>query len=284
MGILKSSSYEKEQILDFYNDGAEIGRLERGIGKIEYQRTKDILERYLSTEKQVIYDIGGGIGVYSRWLAQLGHEVHMFELAPNAVDYAIGLNKNNSSPIYNIEVADARSINRPDESADIVLIMGPLYHLPEKEDRLKALREASRVLKNNGLLIVSAISRFSSTLWGLSVFGLYNDLLSEKDFSNMIEEELSSGQHIRPEKYKTFIARAFFHTPNELKEEIEETGLHFEKNIAVEGPVWMVPTFDEKWEQEESKIELLKICQLVEEQESLMGISPHFLAVCRKSE
>lgn len=57
-----------EEILEFYNKGAEIGRLERGIGKIEYERTKDIILRYLPKEKATIYDIGGGIVVYSRWL------------------------------------------------------------------------------------------------------------------------------------------------------------------------------------------------------------------------
>jgi SAM-dependent methyltransferase len=275
-------NYEKEQVLKFYNEGAEIGRLERGIGKVEYERTKEILLRYLPPKKQIIYDIGGGIGVYSSWLASLGHEVHLFELAPKAVEYAKELNKGKINPINTIEVADARNIERPNDSADIVLLMGPLYHLTQIEDRLKSLKEASRVLKKNGLIIVSAISRFSSTLWGLSVFGQYNDFINDNVFFEMIESELTDGQHIRPEKYNKFIARAFFHTPKELKQEIESVGLIHEKTLAIEGPVWIVPSFDEKWEQEESKERLLKICQKVEEQESLMGMSPHILAVGRK--
>jgi len=279
---MANSSYENEQILEFYNNGAEIGRLQRGIGKIEYERTKEILERYLPNERQVIFDIGGGIGVYSSWLANLGHQVHLFDLSPNSIEYAKELNKGNNQSIYKIEVSDAQTLNRPDESADIVLLMGPLYHLTKKEERLRALKEASRVLKNDGVIIISAISRFSSTLWGLSVFGQYNDFINENYFMSMIERELIDGQHIRPEKYNNFIARAFFHTPKELKNEIEEIGIIYEKTLAVEGPVWIVPTFEEKWEHEESKMQMLKICKMVEEQESLMGLSPHFIIVGRK--
>ncbi|MGJ7921655.1 class I SAM-dependent methyltransferase [Neobacillus sp. LXY-4] len=281
---MKHTGIEMDQILRYYNGGAEIGRLHRGIGKIEYERTKEILLRYLPNESQVIYDIGGGIGAYSSWLANIGHKVHMFELAPNAVEYAKELNKINNSPIFKIEVADGRNINRPDESADIALLMGPLYHLTEKEERLKSLKEASRILKKDGLLFVSAISRFGSTLWGLSVFGVSNDYINEQDFMDMLERELTDGQHIRPEhnKYENHIPRAFFHTPKDLKEEIELAGLSHEKTFAVEGPAWIVPTLNEKWEQEDSKNQLLKICKMVEEQESLKGMSPHFLAVCRK--
>ncbi|HYE68079.1 MAG TPA: hypothetical protein VEA58_05665, partial [Anaerovoracaceae bacterium] len=79
-----------------------------------------------------------------------------------------------------------------------------------------------------------------------------------------------------------FIARAFFHTPEELKAEIEEAGLTHEKTLGVEGPIWIGPAFEEKWKDEKSKERLLKIAELVEDQESLIGMSPHMLAISRK--
>lgn len=273
----------QKQIYDFYNNGAEIGRLERGIGKIEFERTKDIISRYISPSTQVIYDIGGGIGVYSNWLATLGHEVHLFDLAPQAIEYAkahqekLPMNK-----IQSMEVSDARTINRPCESADVVLLMGPLYHLTEKSERMEALKEASRVLRKNGILIVSAISRYSSTLWGLSVYGQKNNFIDEPEFTEMIYQELSDGQHIRPDKYPYFIARSYFHTPQELAEEIEKCGFCNAKTLSVEGPVWIVPSFEEKWSDHEDRSKLLEICQRVEDHESLMGISPHILSIARK--
>ncbi|OBZ12095.1 methylase [Bacillus sp. FJAT-27264] len=274
-----------KQILEYYNDGREIGRLERGIGVIEWERTREIISRYLPTDagdRKIIYDIGGGIGLYSRWLADLGHEVHMFELAPKAVEYARAVQESGQTlPIHTIEVADARSIARPDNSADFVLLMGPLYHLPEREDRIAALHEAKRVLKPGGIIVVSAISRFSSTLWGLSVYGGQNDYLEDPVFSAMITQELTNGQHIRPEAYPSFISRAFFHLPEELNSELAEAGFMDIKTLAVEGPVWIVPALAEKWKNVHSRAELLKICSFVEEQESLLGISPHMLAVAR---
>ena len=72
---------------DFYEKGAEIGRLERGIGKLEAARTKELLLRWLP-EKATVYDVGGGVGYYAQWLAGLGHQVTMVELAPAAVEYA----------------------------------------------------------------------------------------------------------------------------------------------------------------------------------------------------
>lgn len=273
---------EYNEIIEYYNSGKEIDRLQKGIGKIEFVRTKEIISRYLPSQKQVIYDIGGGTGEYSRWLSQLGHEVHLLELAPKAVVCAKEINTNLTNPIFNIEVADALSLNRPNESVDIVLLMGPLYHLIRRSNRLKALQEARRVLKTGGIIFASAISRYSSSLWGLSVFGQKNDFIDDDAFIKMIDRELTTGHHIRPKKYPRFIARSFFHLPEELRIEIEEAGFKNEKMLAVEGPIWIVPAFEEKWENENSRERLLKISQKVETDKNIMGMSPHLLAIATK--
>ena len=156
------------EIYDFYNNGAEIGRLERGLGVVEFHRTKEILSRYIDGGK-VIYDIGGGIGMYAAWLAKKGNEVHLIELAENAVEYA---KANMMQDCHFIaETGNALHVNRPDESADVVLLMGPQYHLLDRGDRLQSLREAFRVLKKGGLLVAAGISKFSSMTWALSVYG-----------------------------------------------------------------------------------------------------------------
>ena len=270
------------EILEFYDSGAEIGRLERGIGKIEYERTKEIILRYLPKEKATIYDVGGGIGVYSKWLSKLGHEVHLIELSPNAVEHAKKINASTDSTIHSIEVGDARNISRPDESADIVLLMGPMYHLIDIEDRVKALNEARRVLKKGGLLVCAGITRYGSMLWGLSVYGSKNIVLDDVEFLNMIKGEIKEGQHIRPNKYPNFIARAYFHLPKEFGNEIKNAGFILNKNFAVEGPTWIVPTLDAVWESAESKKTILDMARMVEEDENIMAISPHFLNISKK--
>lgn len=269
-----------DEVLEFYNAGAEKGRLEKGLGKIEFFRTKEILKRNIIRNDNKIYDIGGGIGIYSSWLADMGNEVHLLELAPFAVEYAI---KNQSkSNAFIAEVCDARKINRPDESADVVLLMGPLYHLQNKNERRQVLKEAKRVLKKNGLLFSAGISKFSSTTWALSTYGKENNYLDDDVYFNMTEMELLSGIHIRPKEYPDIIAQAYFHTPSQLQKEIEEVGFKTIQRYAVEGIIWFTPCLNEKWKNENSRERLLNIVRRTENEEEIMGISPHFMIVSEK--
>ena len=272
------------EIYDFYNNGAEIGRLERGLGIVEFLRTKEILSRYIDGGK-VIYDIGGGIGMYAAWLAKMGNEVHLVELAENAVEYAKANMMQDCRFIA--ETGNAMQVNRPDESADVVLLMGPLYHLRDREDRLQPLSEALRVLKKGGLLVAAGISKFSSMTWGLSVYGEKKnenlvEFLDDPVFFNMIKGEMTTGDHIRPKEYSKFIAESYFTTAEEMKSEIAEVGFAVEKAIAVEGCIWFTPHLAEKWEDEASRERLLDIVRMTESEPEMMGMSPHFLVVARK--
>ena len=272
------------EIYNFYNNGAEIGRLERGLGIVEFHRTKEILSRYID-KGEVVYDIGGGIGMYAAWLAKKGNEVHLIELAENAVDYA---KTNMMQDCHFIaETGNALQVNRSDESADVVLLMGPLYHLRDREERLQALREAFRLLKKGGLLVAAGISKFSSMTWALSVYGEKKnenlvEFLDDPVFFNMIKSEMTTGDHIRPKEYPKFIAEAFFTTSEEMKSEIAEAGFAVEKAIAVEGCIWFTPHLQEKWEDDASRERLLDLVRMTETEPEMMGMSPHFLVVARK--
>ena len=272
------------EIYDFYNNGAEIGRLERGLGIVEFHRTKEILSHYIGGGK-VIYDIGGGIGMYAAWLAKKGNEVHLIELAESAVEYA---KANMMQDCHFIaETGNALQVNRPDESADVVLLMGPQYHLRDREDRLQSLRESFRVLKKGGLLVAAGISKFSSMTWALSVYGEkknrnFVEFLDDPVFYNMIKGEMTTGDHIRPKEYPKFIAESYFTTSDEMKAEIAETGFSVEKAIAVEGCIWFTPHLQEKWEDEASRERLLDIVRITESEPEMMGMSPHFLVMARK--
>lgn len=271
-----------DEVFNFYNAGAEKGRLDRGLGKVELYRTKEILKRYITDNNNKIYDIGGGIGIYSSWLSEMNNEVHLLELAPLAVEYAIKNQNMNSTFIA--EVCDARKINRPDESADIVLLMGPLYHLQNREDRLQVLSEAKRVLKKDGLMFSAGISKFSSTTWALSTYGKDNNFLDEEIFNEMIRKELSSGIHKRPKEFPYFIAQAYFHTPLGLQEELESVGFDTIQKFAIEGLIWFTPCLNEKWEDKKSRERLLNIVRLTENEEEIMGMSPHFMIVSKHKE
>lgn len=267
------------EVYEFYNNGAEIDRLEHGLGIVEFYRSKEIISQYI-TKISTIYDIGGGIGKYSEWLAQQGHDVTLIELTPTAVDYA----KKNMKTSYVAEVGDAREIKKPDDSVDVVLLMGPLYHLQNKADRDKVLSEAYRVLKKGGLLIAAGISKFSSTTWALSVYGNGCNFIDDDIYMNMLKHELATGEHIRPKEYPFIIANAYFHTIDELKDEVSNCGFKVVNQHAVEGCVWITPKLNEEWQDIDNRSRLLELIHATEHEETLMGLSPHFLVVAKKKE
>lgn len=267
-----------KEVYDFYENGAEIGRLERGLGVVEFYRSKEIIAGYLSEQQNIVYDIGGGIGMYSKWLAEQGRQVTLIELAPAAVEYA----KSRDKDLYAAEVGDARQLSQPDSSADAVLLMGPLYHLQKRKDRYAVLCEAYRVLKPGGLLFAAGISKFSSATWALSVYDEEHGFLNDDIYMDMILGEMRTGEHHRPEKYPNFIANAYFHTSDQLREEITGNGFEILGTHAVEGCIWFVPDLNAKWENDNSRERLLTILHETEREETLMGMSPHFMVVAKK--
>ena len=77
-----------KDVLAGYNAGIEKGRLHKGLGLIEFERTKEILLETLPPTPAVIYDIGGGYGEYSCWLASLGYEVYLYDIAEKHIEMA----------------------------------------------------------------------------------------------------------------------------------------------------------------------------------------------------
>src|SRR5258705_12570098 len=150
-------------IQKYYQRGEEAGRLDHGAGRLEQARTRELIQRYLPAAPAVIYDVGGGSGVYAVWLAALGYEVHLLDAAPLHVEQARQASRAQPAhPLASAETGDARRLPWPDASADGVLLLGPLYHLTEREDRLNAQREAGRVLRPGGVLLAAGISRLAS--------------------------------------------------------------------------------------------------------------------------
>lgn len=147
-----------------YNAGVEIGRLHRGLGLIEFARTKEILLEELPVPPAVIYDIGGAYGEYACRLAGLGYEVHLFDLAEVHIRMAGEFSAKAGVTLSGAVTADARSIPRPDASADAILLFGPLYHLTEASERRKCLAECMRLLKPGGKLFTANITCFATAL------------------------------------------------------------------------------------------------------------------------
>lgn len=281
--MLKTENLINETLLAGYNAGMERGRLRKGLGLIEFARSKELLLADLPAPPAVIYDVGGAYGEYAWWLASLGYEVHLFDLSETNVRMSAELHA--EYPGVSLAaacVADARSIPRPTASADAVLLMGPLYSIEEKSERLAAIRESRRLLRPGGKLFTAAITPYATMLWATSVFGRENRLLEEKAFMHMVEHELLTGEHICPAEnteYHGHLTRAHFHSPAELRAELTEGGFKNHAVHAAVGAAWMAPDLDSLWPDPNAREALLRTVRLVDGREDLLGFSTHLLCI-----
>ena len=266
-----------QEVLAHYAEGLEAGRLLSNTGKLEFARTKELISRFLPPAPASVIDVGGGAGAYSLWLAGQGYEVHLVDPVPLHIEQAIAASaRQPESPIADCVLGDARELTIPDESADAVLLLGPLYHLTDPADRLAALAEAKRVLRPNGLLFASCISRFASALDGLR-----EGLLTDPEFVAIVKQDLVDGQHRNPNNHPGYFTTAFFHHPDELASEVRTAGFVLEGIFAVEGPAWLIQNLNEQWQDSVKRDRLLDAIRWLESEPSLLGASAHVIVVAK---
>jgi ubiquinone/menaquinone biosynthesis C-methylase UbiE len=266
------------EILKHYDRAQERSRLFKDAGELEFHRTKELISRYFPRKLVTVLDIGGGPGAYACWLAKLGHTVHLVDAVPLHVQQARAASKSQrDAPLASATLGDARNLRFGDKTSDIVLMLGPLYHLVEKQDRTKSLSEAFRVLKPGGLLFAASISRFASAL-----DGLFRNFIQDPEFFKIVRRDLKLGQHRNPTNRAEYFTTAFFHRPNELQDEIRKVGFEQPRLFAVEGPAWLLPDFRKVWRNPHLRSRMLTILYQIEQEPALIGQSAHILAMARK--
>lgn len=259
-----------------YNAGVEKGRLRRGLGLIEFERTKEILLEELPPPPAVIYDIGGAYGEYAYWLASLGYEVYLYDLAEEHIRMAHEQENTAAVPLKGAAVADARHIPRHDTSADAILLFGPLYHMIEAKERRKCLDECRRLLKPGGKLFTANITCFATALKYTELYDR-RPVLDDDSYYRMVESTVRTGLHNGNE-----IGLVYFHRPEELRKEVAAAGFRDVELRGVIGPAWIVRNIDEIWPDKVKREAIMRIVRLLEKEESLMGFSTHFLSLSHK--
>jgi ubiquinone/menaquinone biosynthesis C-methylase UbiE len=268
-----------DDIAAYYGLGLERDRLAGGTGALEFARTQALLERYLPPPPSDIIDVGGGPGRYAIWLAERGHRVHLVDAVPLHIEQAHAAAKNHpGGTLAGADVGDARALRFPDESADAVLLLGPLYHLTDRAERVRALAEARRVCRRGGVVIGAAISRFASMLDGLR--GGY---LVDSEFAAIAEGDLRDGRHRNPTGDPRYFTTAYFHRPEEIAAECTAAGLTPEATLAVEGPAWLLPDLDAWLADNSRRAVLLAALERLEAEPALLGVSAHLLTVARRT-
>ncbi|MBN1797689.1 MAG: methyltransferase domain-containing protein [Spirochaetales bacterium] len=268
-----------KKITDYYGGFNEKDRLESCFGQIEFVRSQQIIARYLPGAPSVILDVGGAAGRYSCWLAGLGYEVHLIDPVPKHLEQAKQASVlQKGAEIASCSLGDARQLPFRDSFADALLLMGPLYHLGKVHDRIKALKEAYRVLKKGGVLFAVIISRYAS-----AIDGLHSGYYKDPEFREIMQHDLKDGQHRNPTGNELYFTDAYFQHPQELRSEIEQAGFQHEATIGIEGISYMMRDLDVSWNTTEYREFLLDIIQRLECEPTLIGASPHIMAVAYKN-
>lgn len=262
------------EIIEHYRAIDEGARITEGYGQLELVRTQEIVRRHLPARGLRVLDIGGATGVHAAWLAADGHQVALFDVVSEHVRTAGQLAA--GTPAITASVGDARALPVADSSVDAALMFGPLYHLTARSERLAALREATRAVRPGGPIFVAAISRFASLFDGLA-----RGFLFEAEFRAIVDADLSSGQHRNPQQRPHWFTTAYFHHPDELREECREAGLDVVEVVGVEGLAGWLGHLAERWGTPADREVILHAARATEREPTLLGLSAHLVAVTR---
>jgi len=261
----------RTEIAAYYRRMGEATRLATGGGRLEFLRTWDVLSRVLPPPPAAVLDVGGATGAYAEPLASAGYRVHVVDPVPEHVTAAGAL------PGVTAVLGDARALGIADASYDAVLLLGPLYHLLDRDHRIRAWREAGRVVRPGGVVVAATISRFASTFDGFA-----KGYCDDPAFVEVVRRDLASGEH-RPPDDPRYFTTAYFHHPGELPGEVADAGLVLERIVSVEGPVWIMGERLEPLLADPDRLALLlESLRSVEEEPSLLGAGSHLLTVARR--
>jgi ubiquinone/menaquinone biosynthesis C-methylase UbiE len=262
------------EILAYYSRGQERDRLAGGRQRIEFLRIWDLLERFLPPAPARLLDVGGGAGVYAIPLAAVGHEVHLIDPVPLHVEQAAAASRDAVTPLASVAAGDARDLTAVGNGFDAVLLLGPLYHLTSRDDRITALREARRVLRPGGIVAAKALSRF---------YPVFEELAGGMPLSpegiDGTARFLADGQYRNPGGDPAQFTTSYFHRPEELASEINDAGLDLRQLVAPSGSVKLLPGLSEYLDVPQQRDYVLSVLRLLEAEPSLMGMSQNFLAI-----
>jgi SAM-dependent methyltransferase len=264
-----------DEVSEYYARGGERDRLASGAGLLEWLRTQELLLRHLPPPPAVVADIGGGPGRYARWLASLGHHVHHRDLMSLHVQQLAQDAQDDGLEIESA-VGDARMVDLPDASVDAVLLLGPLYHLSRRADRVQVLREAGRIVRPGGVVFAAAISRWAARLDGLLTKRMYDEL---PQMITAVDEVERTGRLplLHPGAF-----RAFCHRPDQLRREVRSSGLELVGLVVVEGSAALLVDLDERLADPFHRDVVLASSRATEAVPELMGVGPHLLATARR--
>lgn len=263
----------KNYVVENYENYREEDRLStNNARRIEYLTTVRILDELIGDNRKIL-DCAAGTGIYAFHFAEQENDVTATDITPRHVeimDETIAL-KGIDMKTAVLDACDMSIFD--DESFDVVLNMGPFYHLIDEDKRAKCLSESLRVLKKDGILVTAYIPRY----YIFQLIAMQNDYFLDANLANQL---ISTGV-LRHDDEKCFWTDTYYSSADEMKRIYRENGLTVIDHFAQDG---MTPQFCEKvdkWSEEQFKIWCsyhYTVCR----EKSTLGASNHVVIVGRK--
>ena len=257
------------ELVQYYNKFNEEKRLDSRHGQVEFRVSMKYIHEYIPTdiskEEVKILDIGAGTGRYSVTLANEGYDVTAVEL----VKYNLGILKSKGS---NVKAMQGNALNLKklqDNTFDVTLLFGPMYHLFGQEDKKKALSEARRVTKPGGVILVA---------YCMNEYGVLTYAFKERHIGECMEEKrLTKDFHTISQKENLYDYMRI----EDINALLEDSGLERIKIISPDGPANYMRLFLNQLSEEE--FEYFVQYQMVTcERADLIGAGAHTLDILRK--
>jgi SAM-dependent methyltransferase len=268
---------------EYYELGKEADRLSTsGAGRLEFERTQEIVLRHLPPPPATVADIGGGPGRYSLWLAGLGYRVVHRDIVPLHVDQVraaatpwpaedAGAGLRSAGLAIDSALGDARELDVADASVDAVLLLGPLYHLGQRADRVQALSEARRIVRPGGPVFAAAISRWATRLDVMLRLKVYEQVPEAADLMGPLERT-GVMPALVPGGFN-----GFTHRPGQLRGEFRAAGLEVADLVCVEGAAFLLNDLDDRAADDRAWQVILDTARAHERVAELMGLGSHLL-------
>ena len=273
LNLLRRKFFKKQHnttgdyLVDYYNTHDEDVRLLSKHGRVEFLTTVKYIEKYLNNEMKII-EIGAATGRYSHYFAQKGFSVEAVEL----IEHNIEVFKTKTLPGEKVSIKQGNALylsEYPDNSYDVTLLLGPMYHLYTAEEQQKALSEAIRITKPNGYIFV-AYCMLEPSMFCCFKNNRIDKLIEDGEF-----DPVSLEAHFPPHGiFKVYTKDEIF----DLTKIFSVERLHF---VATDGYTCHMKEAIDKMDDKTYDLYLryhFKTC----ERQDLVGISHHTLDVLRK--
>ncbi len=240
-------------------------------------RTRQIIKGRLPKRECTIVDIGGAAGAYAFWLASQGHNVHLLDPIKLHIEQAKTESKTSGISLTEVAIAKAKCLPFDDQTFDVALLLGPLYHLVIRKSRILALKEAFRVLKDGGILFAAVISRYGSVM-----DGFFKNLIVDPEFVQIMKRDIKDGQHRNPKRRPGYFTTASFHRPEDFEIELKDSGFSDRQLLVIESILSYIPDFMKKWKNQSFRSVLLDTLKRMESDRTVLGLGGHIMGVARR--